>query len=98
MFEKDGKFYADWRDQDGHRTRKSFTSKRAALQHEAEQKDLRRPKPTPTGRLSLISSSEPPKSASMISRGRRQQKPSSPRQEVALPKSYALPKLRRRPR
>ena len=44
MFTKEGKYYADWRDKDGHRTRKSFTSKRAALQFEAEQKELAHPK------------------------------------------------------
>jgi hypothetical protein len=44
MFEKAGKYYADWRDQDGRRVRKSFTSKRAALQFEAEQKELAHPK------------------------------------------------------
>jgi len=44
MFEKHGKFYADWRDASGQRLRKSFTSKRAALQFEAEQKELAHPK------------------------------------------------------
>jgi periplasmic divalent cation tolerance protein len=38
MFEKNGKFYADWRDKKGVRLRKSFLSKRAALLYEAEQK------------------------------------------------------------
>lgn len=45
MFEKSGKFYADWRDADGIRKRKSFRSKKAALQFEAEQKELANPKP-----------------------------------------------------
>ena len=44
MFEKQGRFYADWRDKSGQRLRKSFTSKRAALQFEAEQKELAHPK------------------------------------------------------
>jgi len=44
MFEKNGKFYADWRDRSGKRLRKSFTSKRAAFQFEAEQKDIAHPK------------------------------------------------------
>lgn len=44
MFEKQGKFYADWRDHAGRRLRKSFTSKRAALQFESEQKELAHPK------------------------------------------------------
>jgi hypothetical protein len=30
MFEKQGKFYADWRDRKGNRKRKSFTSARLA--------------------------------------------------------------------
>jgi hypothetical protein len=44
MFEKSGKFYADWRDTSGNRLRKSFATKRAALQYEAEQKELAHPK------------------------------------------------------
>ena len=49
MFEKGGRFYADWRDADGTRKRKSFTSKRAALTYEAEQKELAHPKPKAQG-------------------------------------------------
>jgi hypothetical protein len=52
MFEKDGKFYADWRDKRGNRKRKSFTSKRAALRHEEEQKELAHPKKKARGRIS----------------------------------------------
>ena len=37
MFEKQGKFFADWRDQHGQRKRKSFHTERAALTFEAEQ-------------------------------------------------------------
>jgi hypothetical protein len=44
MFEKTGRYYADWRDASGKRLRKSFTSKRAALQFEAEQKGRAHPK------------------------------------------------------
>ncbi|MDR3737591.1 MAG: hypothetical protein P4L40_01090 [Terracidiphilus sp.] len=44
MFEKQGKYYADWRDKSGRRLRKSFTSKRAALQHEAEMRERHHPK------------------------------------------------------
>jgi hypothetical protein len=44
MYEKAGKFYADWRQGDGTRRRKSFTSKRAALQFETEQKEIAHPK------------------------------------------------------
>lgn len=50
MYEKDGKFYADWRDRSGRRLRKSFTSKRAALKFEADQKELAHPKGKATGR------------------------------------------------
>jgi hypothetical protein len=52
MYEKAGKFYADWRDQDGTRLRKSFTSRRAALQFEAEQKELAHPKQKARGQQS----------------------------------------------
>lgn len=44
MFEKAGKYYADWRDRKGTRHRKSFNSARAALRFEAEQKELVHPK------------------------------------------------------
>ena len=52
MFEKGGKFYADWRDSSGKRLRKSFVSKRAALQFEAEQKDATNPKSKALGQPS----------------------------------------------
>lgn len=45
MYEKGGKYYADWRDKSGQRKRKSFISGRAALRFEAEQKELAHPKP-----------------------------------------------------
>jgi hypothetical protein len=45
MYEKNGKYYADWRDKKGTRKRKSFTSQRAALRYEEEQKELAHPKP-----------------------------------------------------
>lgn len=38
MFEKGQKFYADWRDAEGRRKRKSFPSARIALKFETEQK------------------------------------------------------------
>lgn len=50
MFEKNGKFYADWRDRSGKRIRKSFNSPRAALTYE-QQKEVARPKPKALGRL-----------------------------------------------
>jgi hypothetical protein len=59
MFEKDGKFYADWRDRTGRRKRKSFTSQRAALRFEMEQKELAHPKMKALGRQSRTSSAPP---------------------------------------
>ena len=59
MFEKDGKFYADWRDRSGKRKRKSFTSQRAALHYEAEQKELAHPKRKALGRQSRKFSAPP---------------------------------------
>jgi hypothetical protein len=44
MFEKGGKFYADWRNRKGKRLRKSFTSKRAAQQFEDDMKEAAHPK------------------------------------------------------
>ncbi len=38
MFQKGQKFFADWRDQEGRRKRKSFPSARVALKYETEQK------------------------------------------------------------
>ena len=52
MFEKSGKYYADWRDKSGRRLRKSFTSKAAALQFEADQKELAHPKTAARGQQS----------------------------------------------
>jgi len=40
MYEKAGKYYADWRDRSGKRKRKSFASRRAALTFEEEQKEI----------------------------------------------------------
>ena len=40
MYEKSGKFYADWRTSDGVRHRKTFTTSKGALRHEVEQKRL----------------------------------------------------------
>jgi hypothetical protein len=77
MFEKAGKFYADWRDASGKRVRKSFTSRRAALQFEAEQKELAHPKqkargqrsahysaPDTSGRIQAATKSKRPKRSS----------------------------------
>lgn len=45
MFEKAGKFYADWRDKSGQRKRKSFNTAKAARVFEQEQKEATHPKP-----------------------------------------------------
>lgn len=55
MYEKSGKFYADWRDRTGARKRRSFKSARAALQFEAEQKEIAHPKRRAKGQLSPTS-------------------------------------------
>lgn len=52
MFEKQGKFYADWRDRKGTRKRKSFNTARAALRYEEEQRAIAHPKPKAQGRPS----------------------------------------------
>lgn len=64
MFEKQGKYYADWRDRRGRRHRKSFGSKRAALKFEEEQREIEHPK---------IRAAEKPwqKSSSPYFRGKR---------------------------
>jgi hypothetical protein len=64
MYEKSGKFYADWRDRTGARKRKSFRTARAALLFEREQKELAHPKPKAKGTLS-------PASFSLSTLGRR---------------------------
>lgn len=52
MFQKDGKWYADWRDKDGRRLRKSFASKRAAMQHEEDMRAIAHPKTKTLGKRS----------------------------------------------
>jgi hypothetical protein len=52
MYEKNGKYFADWRDRAGTRKRKSFKSERAALRFEEEMREAAHPKPQARGRLS----------------------------------------------
>jgi hypothetical protein len=52
MFEKKGSFFAGWRNRNGQRKRKFFTSGRAALRFEQEQKELAHPKPPARVKLS----------------------------------------------
>jgi hypothetical protein len=89
MFEKNGKFYADWRDRTGKRLRLSFNSKRAALQHEAEQKELARPKQRATGKLLLISSSHQVKRVSVDATGKQRAKRSSLQPVVSIQKNFS---------
>ena len=77
MYEKSGKFYADWRDKSGKRLRKSFTSKRAALQFEAEQKELAHPKSKARG-IRLPGSYSPHSSTTGNGRIAALPRPSSP--------------------
>lgn len=79
MYEKDGKFYADWRDKRGARKRKSFRTERAALIFEREQKEIAHPKRKAKGQQS-------PNSFTLSSLGKLhrqeklgQQEPSSPK-------------------
>jgi len=39
MFEKSGRFFADWRDEDQRRRRKSFRSARAAMLYETQMRE-----------------------------------------------------------
>lgn len=82
MFEKNGKFYADWRDRSGRRLRKSFETKRAALQYEAEQKTKAHPNERARGRQLPASSAH----SSRVRATRQRGKPvssSSPKREAS---------------
>src|SRR5579862_5473610 len=68
MYQKGQKYFADWRDSDGRRLRKSFTSKRAALTFEAEQKELAHPKHPAKGKTVPISFSRPYRAAAATTR------------------------------
>jgi hypothetical protein len=52
MFQKGAKFFADWRDRQGNRLRKSFSSQQAALKYEAEMKAEAHPKTAARGQRS----------------------------------------------
>ncbi len=90
MFEKQGKFYADWRDRKGVRKRKSFTSARAAIRFEEEQKELAHPKPKAQGRRSPRFSVPDTKSTPGHQRTKPSpRKPSSRRPAASRPKTSA---------
>lgn len=44
MREKYGKFYADWKDKQGHRRMKAFPTKTGALRHQAKMREESNPK------------------------------------------------------
>lgn len=90
MFEKNGKYYADWRDRRGKRLRKSFTSKRAALLFEAEQRELAHPKTNARGRLLRPSSSRASRDAITASTP-KQRGQSSPPLDQSRPANSARP-------
>ena len=68
MFQKNGKFYADWRTPDGKRHRKAFPTQLGAKRYETTQRAASRP--TPPERLdSTAESSQPRQGRSGTSRG-----------------------------
>lgn len=93
MFEKSGKFYADWRDRAGRRVRKAFTSERAALKHEAEQKTLARPHGLATGQRSQPYSSPGPVIRTVAAPNTKQQNSSSRKQDRNAPANSPAPTL-----
>jgi len=64
--EKNGKYVADWREKNGRRRRKTFTSKHAALRFEAEQKELAHPKQQARGNRSPSSYARPLKTGQLV--------------------------------
>lgn len=87
MFEKNGKWYADWRDRRGKRLRKSFTSKRAAMLFEAEQRSLAHPKPNARGLRLRPSSSRASVGAVAVTQPPALRTASSPAREASRPAS-----------
>lgn len=88
MFEKAGKYYADWRDRQGNRKRKSFNSARAALTFEAEQKELAHPKKRAKGQT-LPASYSPKQEGRKRTPSTKQPNSSSPSREVSRPANSA---------
>ena len=89
MYIKGNKFYADWTDAEGHRRRKSFTTAKAALSYQAEQRNA---VPRRAGRQSRQSSS-PSQSATKKATATSNARPaSSSRKQVhSGPKTCAPP-------
>lgn len=91
MFEKAGKFYADWRTSQGTRVRKSFTSRRAALQFEAQQRDLAHPK-TQARRTAWPKSSAPATNAPAPANKKPRSPAGSSRQQATSPVAVLVPR------
>lgn len=70
MFEKNGHYFADWRNRRGQRQRKSFTSEAEAIRHQEEMRAQAHPKQQGKGRRSQ-------RSCAPISR-KRSTKPRTP--------------------
>lgn len=112
MFEKNGRFYADWRDKTGKRIRKAFKSPRAALNHEAAQKELAHPKPKARasrspifsappqqGRKAAPSSTKPPSASSRkLAHSPRTSSPQPTSSKQMTPSGAEVIPIRRKPR
>lgn len=93
MYEKAGKFYADWYAKDGTRKRKSFKSARAALLFEAEQKEIAHPKTRASGKQLLHSYSRKLGASRAETRSTKAQSSSSLRLVPSHPNNSARPTL-----
>ncbi len=101
MFEKNGKYYADWRTPDGKRHRKAFPTPLGAKRHETTQRKAENP--TPPERSDNTAQSKPQKQGrsgtSQGDSGKSQPKSKSPRSgQPTLPKSSTPGRNSREPR
>ena len=82
MYQKGNTFYADWRDAEGKRRRKSFPTALGATRHEAKQLKARPQKggSLPTNSPQSLPANAP---ATTPARGTSRRKPSSPSAEVS---------------
>lgn len=97
MNEKNGKYVADWREKNGRRRRKTFTSKHAALRFEAEQKELAHPKQNARGNRSPSSYARPLKTGQLVTVTRRREL-SLHKPEVSQSKASSRHTSSKRPR
>ncbi len=77
MYEKNGKYFADWTDDSGRRKRKSFTTKRAATAYEQAMKEARNPRTTRVAQPRISRRGVKKASTNTIATGLQSQ-PSSP--------------------